>query len=143
MIYKYTKKKGKFTIHELRGEGVQELATIDGETYAYGPSKLEPQSPEIAPVAVTLDSELRAKLKQHSPQWKRINERVVERIRKRYSLSDELELLRGSKLSTAFKAYNDYVEECRAWGNKLKSMGGNEDVKPILQILPDSKKSLI
>lgn len=50
-----------------------------------------------------------------------INKQVVEMIRSRYSVDDELGLLRTGP-SEETEAYSDYVEECRAWGRgeKLK-----------------------
>lgn len=49
----------------------------------------------------------------------RINQQVVELIRYRYSIDDELGLLRTGPSEEA-EAYSDYVEECRAWGREQK-----------------------
>lgn len=48
-----------------------------------------------------------------------INKQVVEMIRSRYSVEDELGLLRTGPSEEA-EAYSDYVEECRAWGRGEK-----------------------
>ena len=48
-----------------------------------------------------------------------INRQVVELIRSRYSIDDELGLLRTGPSDEA-QAYSDYVEECRAWGRGEK-----------------------
>ncbi len=50
----------------------------------------------------------------------RINRQVVEMIRQRYSIDDELGLLRTGPSEEA-EAYSDYVEECRAWGRGEKA----------------------
>lgn len=48
-----------------------------------------------------------------------INRRVVELIRSRYSVDDELGILRTAPSEEA-TAYNAWVEECRAWGRGEK-----------------------
>lgn len=48
-----------------------------------------------------------------------INQRVVQMIRERYSVEDEIGLLRTGPSDEA-AAYSDYVEECRAWGRGQK-----------------------
>ena len=54
----------------------------------------------------------------------RINLRVVEMIRSRYSIDDEIGILRTAPSDKA-TAYNAYVEECRAWGRGEKASFGN------------------
>lgn len=53
-----------------------------------------------------------------------INRKVVEYIRARYSIDDELKFLRIELFSFVpdpeASAYNAYVEECRAWGRGEK-----------------------
>lgn len=50
----------------------------------------------------------------------RINSRVVEMIRERYSIEDEIGLLRTGP-SDESQQYDAYVEECRAWGRGEKA----------------------
>jgi hypothetical protein len=52
-----------------------------------------------------------------------INARVVDKIRERYSISDELMMLRTGP-SDESAAYNDYIESCRAWGVEEKNKLG-------------------
>ena len=52
-----------------------------------------------------------------------INRRVVELIRTRYSLEDEIGLLRTGPSDEA-AAYDAWVEECRAWGRGEKEKLG-------------------
>lgn len=49
-----------------------------------------------------------------------INAEVVGMIRMRYSVDDEIKMLRLAP-SDESSAYNDYVEECRAWGRGEKA----------------------
>jgi len=57
-------------------------------------------------------------LECESPQEALIDMQVVELIRRKYSINDELKILRlgANGDLTKFEAYNSYVEECRVWG---------------------------
>ena len=131
MIYAYKK-----YVDEIRTVGMllpengmerqgQELATIDGITYVFVPDAaiLPPQPPEITVAPVTLTDVLREQIKAASPHVWLINERVVEMIRQRYSVDDEIKMLRIAP-SDETTAYNAYVEECRAWGRDQKAALG-------------------
>jgi len=48
---------------------------------------------------------------------------VVEQIRARYSVDDEIKLLRIAP-SEETSAWNAYVEDCRAWGRAKKAALG-------------------
>ncbi|MBA3836480.1 MAG: hypothetical protein C0499_02320 [Zymomonas sp.] len=106
-----------------------ELATLaNGLTYVSLPDGAVlpmSQPPEIAasiaPVALT--DALRAELKAASPHVQLINERVRQRIAQRYSLPDEIKMLRTAP-SAESTAYNAYVEECRDWGRAQKAALG-------------------
>jgi hypothetical protein len=52
-----------------------------------------------------------------------INRRVVEMIRARYSVDDEIKLLRIAP-SDETAAWNAYVEECRQWGREQRALLG-------------------
>jgi len=52
------------------------------------------------------------------------NKKVVAKIRKRYNENEEIKMLRLGildGLNKDFQAYNEYVEECQAWGNEKKA----------------------
>lgn len=49
-----------------------------------------------------------------------INNRVIEMIRTRYSIEDEIGLLRTGPSDEA-ETYNAFVEDCRAWGRGEKA----------------------
>ena len=59
-----------------------------------------------------------------------INQKVVDYIRAKYSIEDELKFLRIELFSFVpdpeASAYNAYVEECRAWGRGEKHRLGLE-----------------
>jgi len=84
---------------------------------------LPAQPEQITVEEVVLTEELKAAIKAASPHVQLVNERIVARIRERYSLNDEIKLLRIG-LSEESTAYNDYVEECRAWGRAAKARLG-------------------
>lgn len=79
------------------------------------------QPPEIAKsiAPVVLTDTLRGELKAASPHVRLINERVRQRIAERYSLSDEIKMLRTAPSPEA-AAYNAWVEACRDWGRAEK-----------------------
>jgi hypothetical protein len=135
-IYKYRKITDQFTTHCLAEpdygrdgdeERITELCTIDGVTYVSVPDSITlPQQPErLAVEAVDMlapDPPL-GMLRMNSPHILLINDRVVERIRARYSVNDEIKMLRIGP-SPETEAYNDWVEECRAWGRAEKEKLG-------------------
>lgn len=101
-----------------------ELATIDGVTYVAVPAwvTLPAQPKKITIGKVTLTDAMRSKIKQASPHVALINARVVAKIREKYSINDELKILRiGTRVE--FDAYNalisDYVAAGRAEKAKL------------------------
>lgn len=132
MIYCYQKHTDSLRTVEIvlpEGENHQrigtELATIDGTTYVYLPDTAElPEQPiEIDVVPVELTDALREAIKAASPHVRLINQRVEDRIRQRYSASDEIKMLRIAP-SAETSAWNDYVEDCRGWGREQKAAIG-------------------
>lgn len=105
-----------------------ELATIDGITYVALPDGATLPGEQPAEIAanvapVTLTDALRDAIKAASPHVRLINERVREAISERYSIADEIKLLRTAP-SPEMVAYNAYAEECRAWGRAEKAKLG-------------------
>lgn len=109
----------------------QEIATLaDGRTVVSlpdGATLPADQPPQIAASIQTLPSplpaELRDEIRAASPQVAYINQRVVQRIRERYSVDDEIKLLRIAP-SPETAAWNDHVEDCRQWGRKQRAALG-------------------
>lgn len=104
---------------------VTQLATLDGYIYCHIPDGLElPAQPtQITVEPVTLTDELRDAIAAASPRVDLINQRVRAAIAERYSLHDEIKLLRTAP-SPEFEAYNAYAEDCRAWGRAEKAKIG-------------------
>lgn len=70
-----------------------------------------------------LPTALRDEIRVASPQVAYIQKRVVERIRSRYTVDDEIKLLRIAP-SPETAAWNDYVEDCRQWGREQRAALG-------------------
>jgi hypothetical protein len=135
-IYGYQKVTNEYTTITLRepdraqsdAPGITELCTIGGITYVAVPDEITlPEQPvEVAATLAeaVLTDELKEAIKAASPHVQLINERVVERIRQRYGINEELKLLRLGALSPNYETYCDYVEECREWGRTEKQKIG-------------------
>jgi len=102
-----------------------ELATVDGVTYVALPdgAVLPTQPSEITVTPATLTAELKAAIASASPLVRVINDQVREAIAAKYSITDELRLLR-TQPSADFTAYNTFVEACRADGRTKKAALG-------------------
>ena len=134
-IFKYRKVTDEFTTHALRepdsrdgDDRITELCTIHDETYVCVPDGVElPEQPDIIqqtlqPVNL-VDVELKKQLGAASPHKKLINRRVVNKIREKYSLEEELQMLRTGPTDES-KAYFDYCGACVAWGKAQKAKLG-------------------
>lgn len=125
-IYKYQKVSDQHTTYTLQtnpDQVNQELCTIDGVTYHYVEGLLPDQFEQLAIEEALIDEPLEADIKAHSPVVQLINKRVRQAIEDRYSVADEIKMLRiGS--GPEFTAYNAYVEDCRAWGRTEKAKYG-------------------
>jgi len=138
-LYKYKKVIDKYTTHTLLEADAQEnkiteLCTLDGVTYVSVPDDvaLMAQAKKIDKTLspVVLSGVLEEAIKAASPHTRLINSRVVDRIRLKYSISDEIMLLR-LRPCPEFDEYNSYVEECVAWGSgeKEKILGKTTIIK--------------
>jgi hypothetical protein len=109
----------------------QEIATLaDGRTIVVlddGATLPAEQPAQIAASIETLPSplpaELRNAIRTASPHVKLIDRKVVEQIRQRYSIDDEIKLLRIAP-SAETTAWNAWVEACRDWGRAEKAKLG-------------------
>lgn len=102
-----------------------ELATVEGVTYVFLPegATLPSQPEEITVAPVELNPVLKLAITEASPYVRMIRQMVSEKIAARYSFGDELKLIRTAP-SAEFEAYNEYAEECRAWGREQKALIG-------------------
>ena len=134
-IYKYRKITDRYTTHTLvepdhaatgNGERITEICAIDGWTYVSVPDTMVlPDQPDIISETlqkVDLEKESAAIIAA-SPVCQSISGRVVDMIRERYTVNDEIKMLRIGP-SDETSEYNDYVEACRAWGREEKARLG-------------------
>lgn len=67
------------------------------------------------------------------PQTATINAQVVAKIRERYSVDDEIKMLRIAPAPES-AAWNDYVESCLEWGRREKAKLGLVKVSVVAQV---------
>jgi len=116
-----------------------ELCTLDdGTTYVAVPDgvMLPTQPTEIDPQPVVLGDDLVAKIKAASPHVQLIYERTEQKIRARYSISDEAKFARigvgaalgvytfGTGEQDELLAFGSFVESARAWGRAERAKLG-------------------
>lgn len=86
-----------------------EIGVLDGYTYISVPDGLAlPADQPVELIEANYADDL-------------IDDQVVEKIREKYSVNDEIKMLRLAP-SAETAAWNEYVEECRAWGKAQKEM---------------------
>ena len=145
MIYAYTKVSTPYTIiqmalpYEMDSENqCTELCTLEGVTYVSVPDSvtLPDQPAELTITEATITPELRDAIKAESPHCRLITERMEQRIRERYSLSDEQFFSRigvGAALGAytfapgeqdELLAFGAYVEAARQWGRDERAKLG-------------------
>lgn len=122
--YRYKKKSDQYTDYIINGENIYEHGEIDDLTYIYIAAEtpedvVNPSGLVVDPITPT-DEQLE-QLKSQSVYVTHINNQTEEKIRQVYSSSDEMKLNRRRDRDTAaFTEYDNYVEECRAWGRDQK-----------------------
>ena len=148
-IVSYQKTSDAHTTYELHMPDAQgdegeifcaELGTIDGLTYVSVPDgvTLPEQLPPVAATLqqVTLTPEIRERLKAVSPHCALISERMVQKIRARYSIDDEMFFSRigvGAAMGmytptpdelAEMQAFGVFVEGVRQWGRAERAKLG-------------------
>lgn len=137
-IYAYTKHQDEYTTYLLNvPEGATELATIEGVTYVHCSDPLPEDQPEqITVTTPALTGELIEQIKAASPHVKLIASRMIDKIRERYSVDDELFFARiagGAGLGryditpdeqAELDAYQAHVEAVREWGRDQRAALG-------------------
>ena len=141
-LYSYRKHQDTLISRELRfpedpktGERLgTELATVDGVTYVSLPDGAvlpvdQPKEIAASIAAVTPTAALKTAIADASPHVALVRERTRAKIREKFSLEDEVGLLR-SKLrapataNPAFDAYDTFAESARAWAAAEKTRLG-------------------
>lgn len=148
-IVSYRKTSDAYTTYELRTPDAQgdegeiycaELGTLDGLTYVSVPAgvTLPEQLPQVAATLqpVTPTPELIAQLRAASPHCALISERMVQKIRARYSIDDEMFFARiGVGAATGMyqptsgelaemQVFGEFVEAARQWGRAERAKLG-------------------
>lgn len=132
----------EYTTYRLNTpEGAIELAAIDGVTYVSIPEgeALPEDQPEQIAASITtptMTPELVEQIKAVSPHVKLVANRMIEKIRERYSVDDELFFARigvGTELGryeipdteqAELDAYQLHVEAVREWGRQQRAALG-------------------
>lgn len=83
------------------------------------PEEIEKSIKELKTISDTLHEEICEK----SSAVQLINQRIVEMIRSKYSLNDEIKALRLAP-SQETQEWNAWVEECRDWGRAERAKLG-------------------
>jgi len=131
-IMKYRKVTDQYTTYTVIDNGeddkrITELCTINGDTYISVPNDIilpkQPKQINLEPAVVT--GELKEQIEEKSPHIQLIKKRIRENIRKKYSVEDELKIVRN-KINGIdmgkYTEYNNYVESCIAEGEAKKEV---------------------
>ena len=129
-IYKYRKVTDQYTTYTAVDNGeedkrITELCIIDNDTYISVPDDvILPEQPEkITLEPVTIDDKLKGQIEAASPHIQLIKKRVSDKIREKYSIEDELRIIRN-KINAVdiekYTEYNGYVEGCIEEGKVKK-----------------------
>lgn len=137
-IYSYQKVTDQFTTYCLSEpdynllsseDHITELCTIEETTYVSIPNNitLPEQSDKIKSTLKEIDLsnnlDLKEQIKTISSHINLINDRVVEKIRTKFSINDEIKILRAGTPEES-NLYNAFVEECVLWGRIEKEKLG-------------------
>ena len=123
------------TDYRPSADGLTDLAELDGWRYVAVPEGVVPDVPEALTTwePVTLTTELREAIKLASPHTQLIAQRVIDRIRAKYPLDEELYFsriavgaLQGSYTlldgeAEALTQYQADVEAAREWGRQARA----------------------
>jgi len=144
-IYKYRKVTDQYTTYTAIDNGeedkkITELCTINGDTYICIPDDLvlpgQPKQISLTPVIMT--DELKGQIEKVSPHIQLIKKRVREKIAEKYSIEDELKIIRNKINDTdveKYTEYNAYIEVCIAEG-EIKKAGLGIMEKTVKELEP-------
>ena len=108
-----------------------QLEEFDNYQYVAFEEKVPEQPKGIVLEEVVLTAELKERLRKYSSHWKRYKERIVEKIREKYSIDDELNIINTKNLATKttddkskISEYNNYVKSIKDYyANYTASLG--------------------
>ena len=108
-----------------------QLVNFDNYQYVAFEGDIPEQPKGIVLEEVTLTTELQEKLRKYSSHWKRYKERIVEKIREKYSIDDELNIINTKNLATKttddkskISEYNNYVKSIKDYYANYKASLG-------------------
>ena len=108
-----------------------QLEDFDNYQYVAFEEKAPEQPKGIILEEVVLTAELKEKLRKNSSHWQRYKERVIEKIREKYSLDDELNIIHTKNLGTKttdnkakISEYDNYVQSVKDYYAKYKASLG-------------------
>lgn len=133
-IYSYLPASDEHTTYrpDAGEEQIMEHGTIDGRIYFSGPDELPEQLPQLDVQSVLVTDELREQLKRISPHFQLIATRIIDKIRERYPVDEELYLARigvGAALGMyspppdeqqELQEFAVFVEAARTWGRERR-----------------------
>ena len=129
-IYKYQKITDQYTTYTARDNGeedkkITELCTIGDKTYISVPDdvKLPEQAEQIKLELVILTAELKEQIEMASPHIQLIKKRIREKIAGKYSIEDELKIIRNKINGVEVEKYieyNSYIDGCILEGRVKK-----------------------
>ena len=105
-----------------------QLVNFDNYQYVAFEGDIPEQPKGIKLEEVVLTAELKEKLRKNSSHWQRYKERVIEKIREKYSLDDELNIIHTKNLGTKttddkakISEYDNYVQSVKDYYAKYKA----------------------
>lgn len=105
-----------------------QLKDFDNYQYVAFEGVIPEQPKGIVLEEVVLTAELKEKLRKYSSHWKRYKERIVEKIREKYSIDDELNIIHTKNLATKttedktkITEYGEYVKSVKDYYAKYKA----------------------
>ena len=108
-----------------------QLEDFDNYQYVTFEEKAPEQPKGIILEEVVLTEELKEKLRKNSPHWQRYKERVIEKIREKYSLDDELNIIHTRNLGTKttddkakISEYDNFVKSIKDYYANYKASLG-------------------
>ena len=105
-----------------------QLKDFDNYQYVAFEGVIPEQPKGIVLEEVVLTAELKEKLRKNSSHWQRYKERVIEKIREKYSLDDEINIIHTKNLATKttedktkITEYDEYVKSVKDYYAKYKA----------------------
>ena len=138
-IYSYLPASDAYTTYRPDGGGeeqIMEHGMIDGRIYFSGPDDLPQQREDLQIEEAVLTDQLKEEIKRISPHFQLISQRIIDKIRAKYPIDEELYLARiGVGAATGMyqpapeemvemQEFGVFVEDARTWGRAQRAALG-------------------